>query len=383
LNKIKILHVIDTLTVGGAEKLLVGAINDLPEFEHHLIYLSGSDALLPQLNAQCRVFKINAKSKLGFLKSVFFLRSYIKKHNIQVVHSHLCLATVIARMACPANVQLFSTIHNLPSKSYFKSSKLLKYMEKLTYRSRHHIVAICNEVYKDYDKCIGVKGPYSIVYNFVEDKFFQSSAIRSTGTDNTLRLVAVGNLKYQKNYPYLIEAFRDLPGTIQLDIYGSGEMAYELQSDIDRYKLNITLRGVRHDIEKALPEYDALVMSSHYEGQPLAVLEAMASGIPVILSDIPVLREVTNDNALFFDINNPQDLHRKLIALANREFSLQEIAVANTKRAQQTAKKEHYLRQLKALYTAAVRTKLKPVKDELYENVFTPQLPQSRQSKAI
>ena len=41
-------------------------------------------------------------------------------------------------------------------------------------------------------------------------------------------------------------------------------------------------------MEKVLMNYDALIMSSHYEGQPLAVLEAMASGIPVILSDIPV-----------------------------------------------------------------------------------------------
>jgi glycosyltransferase involved in cell wall biosynthesis len=350
LQKTKVLHIIDTLTIGGAEKLLVGTINDLPEFEHHLIYLTGSDALLSELNVHCRVFKLNARTKLGFLKSVFFIRRYLKKHKIGIVHSHLCLATVIARMACPANVKLFSTIHNLPSKSYFKSSKLLKWMEKFTYRSRHHIVAICQEVFDDYDRCIGVKGPYTILNNFVEDKYFQP-AFKPMSYNGTLRLIAVGNLKYQKNYPYLIEVFKNLPRSIHLDIYGSGDLAYHLQSDIDRYNLsNIRLCGIRHDIEKVLLNYDALIMSSHYEGQPLAVLEAMASGIPVILSDIPVLHEVTNDQALFFDINDPADLEKKLRSLANHEIDLDVIAAANFKRAKRIAKKENYMVALRNMY---------------------------------
>jgi glycosyltransferase involved in cell wall biosynthesis len=370
LQKPKVLHIIDSLTIGGAEKLLVGTINDLPEFEHHLIYLTGSDALLPQLNVHCRVFKLNSRTKFSFFKSVFFLRRYIKKHGISIVHSHLCLATVIARLACPSNVQLFSTIHNLPSKSYFKSSRLLKWLEKLSYRSRHHIIAICKEVFDDYNKCIGVKGPYTILYNFVEDKFFQP-VLKPVNYNGTLRLVAVGNLKYQKNYPYLIDVFRRVPRSIHLDIYGSGSMAYQLQTDIDRYKLNIKLCGTRHDMEKVLMDYDALIMSSHYEGQPLAVLEAMASGIPVILSDIPVLHEVTNDRALFFNINDPSDLVQKLKSLANHEIDLGGIAADNFYRARLIAKKENYLATLKDIYTDTEKQKA-PAAYTGAENTITP-----------
>jgi glycosyltransferase involved in cell wall biosynthesis len=349
LPKTRVLHIIDSLTIGGAEKLLVATINNLPELENHLIYLNGSDALLPQLNVHCKVFKLNMRRKIGFLKTVFVVRRYIKKHRINIVHSHLCLSTVIARLACPSNVQLFSTIHNLPSKSYFKKSKILKWLEKLSYRSRHHIIAICKEVFNDYNKCIGVKGSYSILYNFVEDKFFQPS-FKPMSYNGTMRLVAVGNLKYQKNYPYLIEVFKGLPRSIHLDIYGSGEMASQLQADIDYYKLNIKLCGTRHDMEKVLMNYDALIMSSHYEGQPLAVLEAMASGIPVILSDIPVLHEVTNNKAIFFDINDSSDLVKKLKALSNHEVDLDVIAADNFERARHIAKKENYLASLKNMY---------------------------------
>lgn len=352
MRKTSILHIIDSLTVGGAEKLLVSTINGLPEFEHHLIYLSGSDALLPQLTAPCRVFKLGVVTKIGFFRSAFFLRRYIRKHKISIVHSHLCLATVIARMGCPSDVKLFSTIHNLPSKSYFKASKLLKWMEKITYRRRHHIIAICKEVYNDYDRCIGIKGPYTILYNFIEDKFFKQN-FKYPGHNCKLNLVAVGNLKYQKNYPYLVEVFKKLPEHIRLDVYGSGDLAYKLQEDIDRYNLNIRLCGVRHDMEKILPEYDALVMSSHYEGQPLAVLEAMASGVPVILSDIPVLHEVTDSKAVFFDIKDPSDLKRKLIAISDHKIDLEPVATANHERAQQIARKENYLKNLKEVYFRA------------------------------
>jgi glycosyltransferase involved in cell wall biosynthesis len=208
-------------------------------------------------------------------------------------------------------------------------------------------------VYKDYDACIGVKGPYTILYNFVEDKFFQPDFKRMS-YNGTLRLLAIGNLKYQKNYPYLIEAFKQLPSSIHLDIYGSGELAYTLQEEIDKFGLhNIRLCGVRRDIDKVLLNYDALIMSSHYEGQPLAVLEAMASGVPVILSDIPVLHEVTDGQALFFNISDPSDLVRKLNALANHDIDLDAIATANFERARLIAKRENYMHRLKEMYLAS------------------------------
>ena len=83
---------------------------------------------------------------------------------------------------------------------------------------------------------------------FVEDKFFQP-AFKRMNYNGTLRLIAVGNLKYQKNYPYLIEAFKKLPKSIRLDIYGSGELAYQLQEEIDKFKLHnirIVWRAPRH-----------------------------------------------------------------------------------------------------------------------------------------
>ena len=51
MYKTNVLHIIDTLGVGGAEKILVGTVNGLPGFQHHVVYLSGSDEMAENLTA--------------------------------------------------------------------------------------------------------------------------------------------------------------------------------------------------------------------------------------------------------------------------------------------------------------------------------------------
>src|SRR5688500_17432483 len=133
MRKTNILHIIDTLGIGGAEKVMVGTVNSLPEFQHHVVYLSGSDALASHLHTGCKIKKLNYRSKFDIFRCALELRRYIRDNNIEIVHSHLFMATVIARMACPRSVKLFTTIHSLPSRNYFADSRMAKWMEKLTY----------------------------------------------------------------------------------------------------------------------------------------------------------------------------------------------------------------------------------------------------------
>jgi glycosyltransferase involved in cell wall biosynthesis len=366
MSETNILHVIDTLGIGGAEKVMVGTINSLPEFQHHVIYLSGDDTLAKQLPASCKISTLNFRSKLDIVSSVIKLHNYIREHNIQIVHTHLYMATLIARIACPKNVKLFTTIHSLPGKSVFARSKMALWLEKLTYRSYHHIIAICHEVYKDYDACIGIKGPSTILYNYVDDSYYRSE-YKKMSFNGTFRMVAVGNLKEAKNYPYLLEAFKTMPKNIYLDIYGSGHLQEKLEKDIKKFNLNIKLCGSKSDIQNVLPQYDAFIMTSIYEGQPISLLEAMACGMPAILSDIPVLREVTENKAIFCDLEKVEDLVQKVTAIAKHEVDLDEYAKANFERVKKIASKENYMARLRKIYETAderqVETyKMPPVK---------------------
>jgi len=204
-------------------------------------------------------------------------------------------------------------------------------------------------VHKDFDQYVGIKSPSSVLYNYIEERFFAPLPKENFNTKE-LRLVAVGNLRYQKNYPYLVEAFKSLPESVSLDIYGEGNMRAELQGEIHTHQLNIRLCGMRNDLDKVLPLYDLFVMSSFYEGQPLSLLEAMAAGLPVMLSNIPVLQEVTGENAVYFSLQNVEDFRSKIQEIVHGKYDLGQLAVASHQRVNSFAHKSQYVLNLKKLY---------------------------------
>ena len=106
------------------------------------------------------------------------------------------------------------------------------------------------------------------------------------------RVIAVGRLDYQKGFDRLIEAWALVQQTDKysdwhLDIFGQGEWQDMLQQMIDERGLQdrVTLNSPTKDIAKKYASSSMLVMSSHYEGFPMVMIEAMACGLPVVTFD--------------------------------------------------------------------------------------------------
>jgi glycosyltransferase involved in cell wall biosynthesis len=107
------------------------------------------------------------------------------------------------------------------------------------------------------------------------------------------RVTFVGRFVDQKNVMALIEAVDGLPG-IKLSLVGDGPLREELQASAKRRHIDATFPGrlQQAELPMLLNRSVAFVMPSHYEGNPKALLEAMACGVPVIGARVPGIQEI-------------------------------------------------------------------------------------------
>jgi glycosyltransferase involved in cell wall biosynthesis len=350
LGRTTILHTINSLGIGGAEVLLRDTIAGLKEFDHIICYLNSPDTLANSFDSH-QVYKLDHKSWSNSLVTIKRIKKIIRDHKVQIVHAHLFEATLVSRLAAGKQVHFFFTIHNMLSKDAFEVNPLSKYAEKLTYKKEQHIISVSKEALKDYDKWIGIKGNSTVLYNYVHQRYFDIQFDYAQMIQNQFRLIAVGNLRRQKNYPTLLKAFtllKDLP--VSLDIYGSGDMKEELQNIISSENINARLMGRADDMAKVLPAYHAYIMASIFEGFGIAPMEAMATGMPVLLSQLEVFKELGEDVPEYFNPEDPQSIASAVRNAYLNWSTIKEKAFRGKEIVYQKASEEVYFNKLSAIY---------------------------------
>ncbi|MEJ2633914.1 MAG: glycosyltransferase family 1 protein [Calditrichia bacterium] len=147
------------------------------------------------------------------------------------------------------------------------------------------------------------------------------SAENSTGrkTDKEPYILYVGALTRSKNFQGAMEAVRILNKTVKakLVVAGSAGKAFNYASMVDHAQNEglTEFKGQINNLEDLIELYRGaacFVFPSFYEASPLPPIEAMACGCPVIVSDIPALRERCGDAALYCNPGDPEDIARKI-----------------------------------------------------------------------
>lgn len=348
----KVLHVINSMVVGGAETLLKDAIvgfnEQCPAIEQHLITLYGGGQQLNPILSIVKYKDLSAHPNTFLIKTLQ-LREYILKNKIDIVHAHLYDAMILSRFAIPSTAKLFYTYHSgIYAPFSHDYSIIRKKFDQLSYRKKHTAIFVSESVKKEILMGINLTGSSFVLPNFASSNFNKKYQFKN---DNCIKLISAGNLKHTKNHEYSIKVLEKLKNyNISLDIYGSGFLYNKLQELIFKTGANVNIITDSIITADTLSKYDAFFMSSFQEGMSIALLEAIASGLPAVLSDIPSFTETAKDAAVYFDNTNTQDATDQLLKIYNNKQLLNDLS-KKVQMLSDTYKLDVYLKKLVEVYS--------------------------------
>lgn len=350
-----IIHVIECLTRGGAERVLVNCVNSLSNFKNIIVVLHEKN-IFEEINADeiiCVNFK---KGKIGRKEAVGKIKDIIENYQPDLIHSHLPLETFLVRKAIPKHIPLVFSVHNNYKKKFLKTPKIF-FREKLGYNKNQIAICVSEDARAFYKKSIGLKGASYVMHNFIDDFCYALPKYKFTyNNTKTLKIVAAGNLREQKNYSYLIKSLAKVKHLdFSLDVYGDGKEKGLLTNLIDSLGLNnkVFLKGTIPNLEllNKLSKYDLYTMPSLHEGYGLALSEAIILGLPCLVSDIPPLREnATSSGAIFVDISSENNYSLEIQKIIKNSLILKEAHKGAMERAKTLVRKETYIAKLEEVY---------------------------------
>ena len=172
-----------------------------------------------------------------------------------------------------------------------------------------------------------------VIPNGVAEEYFVG---KRTSQNAIPHLLFVGRLVAQKNLSLLVKAVSQMKTSILLDIVGEGELKEDIEALIQQYELkNVKLHGQK--TSKELLEFyqsaDIFVLPSFKEGVSLAMLEALAAGLPVVASDTSELRQILSECGVLIQDPNSTNYASALDALLSDKDALRKLSYASLKKA--------------------------------------------------
>jgi glycosyltransferase involved in cell wall biosynthesis len=254
------------------------------------------------------------------------LQRFLKEERFDVLHAHLVRSTILGSLAArTVGMPMVATIHNTQ-----RSNRLPRALDRAeAFALRHltdRVIAVGWETARVHGGRLGGRA-IEVIPNAVPlceplcpaERRKLRCELGVAGS--TPLLVTVGRLHPQKAFPDLLRALvllRDRGVEFQLRIAGAGRLEAELRREIKQLGLDgqVALLGLRRDVPRLLGASDVYVSSSSWEGLPVATLEAMAAGLPVVataVGDVPQL--VTADTGELVAPGDPDGLASSILRL--------------------------------------------------------------------
>ncbi len=318
---IRVLHIVLGLQVGGLEKFVLDLIDKYPpDIKPVIVCLEGRGELGKQYD-HLSIHELQRVPGIS-LKVIRQLVSLIKSHKIDIVHTHNPAPHFYGSMAglltgCPV-------IHTKHGRNYPTEFKKV-WLNKISSYLSNKIVAVSQNAA---DVCLEVENipskKVSVILNGIDTNIFHQMGSDAEKTRGFVRIGIVARLSAEKDHQTLLNACKMLAVQttgFHLDIIGDGPLRGTLEKTVRSLGLDtyVSFSGMRHDVPELLRQLDIFVLSSTTEGISLTLLEAMATELPIVATNVGGNPEVVIDGETGYLVpsQNPEEMARKLLLLIN------------------------------------------------------------------
>lgn len=347
-QKIRVLLVITGLATGGATNVVLDIashFNNHPDFDIQLLtgpVTAGKNDvtyLAYERGITTRVIPslINHINPIENVRAVADIHRIIVQGHYDIVHTHSSVAGVVGRLAAFAarTCVIVHHVHGWGLQDGMSTGTRMLYLglERLCARFTDRIIAVSRpDIQKGLAHRIGTEDKFALIYNGIAlEKFRQpvdDQQVRSElGLDPDCKLVGmIGRLDEQKNPLDFIRAAAIVTKSyskVQFLIVGGGSLRPECERLINELDLKekFFLLGYRNDVARILSTLTITAMSSLWEGLPIAFLEAMSAGKPIVANNVDGASDVVIDGETGFLVPpcQPSKMAERILYLLNNE----------------------------------------------------------------
>ena len=299
----KILHVIEDLSRGGAERVIV---NTLPELQNvgincEVAILFQNDDLAEGLEHQgVKVHRLGLSYKWNVFEALYKLYTLVKRGKYDIVHANLFFAHFHVGLLSLflKNVKTAVTFHNLafdayPANTFVK--KVRKKIEEFVVKRFDGKIAVSKAVKEHYEKHLHLKS-VDVIYNSFPIERIEKYKTDHHAPNERFTILTPGRLVEEKGHRYLFEAINILNQRgydFEFLVVGKGPLEEYCRAQTQHIK-NITLNPelTHPKLMKLYNEVDLIVIPSIYEAFGLVVGEAMIMGVPVVATSVYGIIEI-------------------------------------------------------------------------------------------
>lgn len=312
--------VIEELTVGGAESMVVAMANEflVLGWQVHVVCLRAAGVLAADLDDDIEVHILDKQLGLDVVLA-YRLNRCIHKISPDVVNSHLWVGNTWTRVALFASrIPVVVTEH---SRDTWKPP-YYRWIDRVLALRTAAMITVSGDTADFYKQVIGLpESLITVVNNGVntlrysqgdgralrEEWLAHDPGSSDIAAERRVIIGTVGRMVAAKNHQRLVDALGLLKADpslvghdLRLVMVGDGEDKVEIEQYVVSKGLQdwVVFTGSRHDIPDVLAAFDLFTLSSDREGHPLTALEAQAAGTPVVLTDAGGAREaIARDGA--------------------------------------------------------------------------------------